>query len=245
MDIAERIRLIRKSKNLTQEQAAEKAGLKRANYARMESRGNSLSLEQLQQIADGLGVAVAEIMGDETSRFSAKSLSGVAEGEEFERLKARVRELEGMVSDKQKIIEAYEEKLSEVSDEVFYFVYEFFIVSAEQLGYWRVEKVPSPENEIVPGVKVYYQVMSEKEMLEVARLMLDKFELVRHILETNIIQRKGEALCWYEALDELEREEKAGRLGKGLDDIKSLKKAIDEARENANVPPTTPAPPAR
>lgn len=94
MDIAERIRLIRKSKNLTQEQAAEKAGLKRANYARMESRGNSLSLEQLQQIADGLGVAVAEIMGDETSKFSAKSLPGVAEGEEFERLQARIQELE-------------------------------------------------------------------------------------------------------------------------------------------------------
>ena len=63
MDISERIRTIRESKKNSQTQVANAMGTERSNYHRLENRGEKLTLEQLSEIANALGVSVREILG--------------------------------------------------------------------------------------------------------------------------------------------------------------------------------------
>jgi transcriptional regulator with XRE-family HTH domain len=116
MKVSDRIRLIRKAKGLTQEQAALRAGLKRANYARMESRGDSLSMKDLQTIAKGLGVNVNAILEMRpASEHPAIKNPGASPTnspqEEIERMfkeiqeyTRRIEELEDRLRDKNSII---------------------------------------------------------------------------------------------------------------------------------------------
>ena len=56
-----RIKALRCSKNLTQEQVANQIGISRQKYARIESGVNNITLEMLSKIADVLDVAVSDI----------------------------------------------------------------------------------------------------------------------------------------------------------------------------------------
>lgn len=57
----QRVRTIRSSVGLTQEQLAERAGFDRKSVNRMENGGYSPSLDRVFVIADALGVDVAEL----------------------------------------------------------------------------------------------------------------------------------------------------------------------------------------
>jgi len=52
---------LRKEKLLTQEDAAEKAGLNAKYYAQVERGQRNISIGSLQQIAEGLGVSLADL----------------------------------------------------------------------------------------------------------------------------------------------------------------------------------------
>ena len=94
MNITERIRHIRESKGLTQEDLAEQFNVTRSNYAYLEGRGEKLTIEQLQKIAKALGVGVSELMGTGEVKNSAREAE----------LEKRVAELEDRVNDKDLII---------------------------------------------------------------------------------------------------------------------------------------------
>ena len=64
MDIGQKIKAIRSTKGLTQSQIAEQIGLDTSSYARIEKKGNKLSVGQLQSIAKILGVGVGELLGE-------------------------------------------------------------------------------------------------------------------------------------------------------------------------------------
>ena len=56
-----RIKELRTAKNYTQEQIAERLGISRQKYARIENGANSITLDILSRIADVLDVAVGDI----------------------------------------------------------------------------------------------------------------------------------------------------------------------------------------
>ena len=59
--LGSRIKALRIAKNFTQEQVAEKIGISRQKYARIESGVNSITLDILSKIAEVLGVTVVDI----------------------------------------------------------------------------------------------------------------------------------------------------------------------------------------
>lgn len=59
--LGSRIKALRIAKNYTQEQVAEKIGISRQKYARIESGVNSITLDILSKIAEVLGVTVGDI----------------------------------------------------------------------------------------------------------------------------------------------------------------------------------------
>lgn len=56
-----RIKALRSAKQLTQEQVAEKIGISRQKYARIESGANNITLEVLSKIAQVLDTTVGDI----------------------------------------------------------------------------------------------------------------------------------------------------------------------------------------
>lgn len=65
MGILERITTARKAKGITQTFIAEKLEMDRGNYSKLEKRGEKMTVEQLQSIADALEVSVPELLGME------------------------------------------------------------------------------------------------------------------------------------------------------------------------------------
>lgn len=95
MDIKDKIRLIRESKGFTQEDIADKLGVTRANYRYFENRGNKLTIEQLENISNALGVSVGEILGLTLPKNDSL---------EVEQLRKRNEELEDRLNDKTKLL---------------------------------------------------------------------------------------------------------------------------------------------
>ncbi len=59
--LGSRIKALRSAKNFTQEQIADKIGVSRQKYARIESGVNSITLDILSKIAEVLDVTVGDI----------------------------------------------------------------------------------------------------------------------------------------------------------------------------------------
>lgn len=59
--LGSRIKELRSARNLTQEQIADKIGISRQKYARIESGVNSITLDILSKVAEILGVSVGDI----------------------------------------------------------------------------------------------------------------------------------------------------------------------------------------
>lgn len=97
MDLSERIRSVRLAKGLKQSDLAKSLNIEQSNYNRFERRGNKLTYEQIERIADALGVSVAELLSIQYSKDD-KQTSGQQDRigyleKENERLKAENREL--------------------------------------------------------------------------------------------------------------------------------------------------------
>ncbi|MFN8347462.1 MAG: helix-turn-helix transcriptional regulator [Spirosomataceae bacterium] len=64
-DISKSIRTVREAKRFTQQEVAELLQMERSNYARLEARGSKLTVEQLEKIAEVLGVSVFVLLGQD------------------------------------------------------------------------------------------------------------------------------------------------------------------------------------
>lgn len=73
--LGNRIRSIRNAKNLTQEQVAERIGVSRQKYARIENGMNSITLDILSKIANVFKINVGDITKvlDETPEVAYRS----------------------------------------------------------------------------------------------------------------------------------------------------------------------------
>ena len=101
MDITKNIKAIRESKGFSQGKMAELLQMERANYHRLENRNTKMSIDQLQSIADALGVSLGELLGVEGT-------NGTNDGERVRELEKRVKELEDRIRDKDYILKSVE-----------------------------------------------------------------------------------------------------------------------------------------
>jgi len=62
MDISKNIKDIREGKGLKQYEIADKLGMDRQNYSRLEKRDKKLTIEQLESIAEALGVNLQDVL---------------------------------------------------------------------------------------------------------------------------------------------------------------------------------------
>lgn len=104
MDISNSIRRLRESKHLTQQEVADKLQIERSNYARFEARGKKLSIEQLENIAQALGVSIFEILMDKP-QSTGPSHKEIELEKENEQLKKQVADLEEQNKTHQKSID--------------------------------------------------------------------------------------------------------------------------------------------
>lgn len=100
MDISENIKIIREGRKVKQSDLARSLGIEPTNYPRLEKRGNKLSIEQLNAIADGLGVSLLELitggkplngLNNDGKTISTNQSESAIECSE---LKKRIKELE-------------------------------------------------------------------------------------------------------------------------------------------------------
>lgn len=103
MGVSERIKAIREEKRIKQIDIAATLNLDPSYYARLEKRGEKMSIEQLHGIADALGVSLGELLGIEGK-------GGAEDGERVKELEGRVKELEDRVKDKEFRIKAIEKE---------------------------------------------------------------------------------------------------------------------------------------
>lgn len=75
MDISNSIIKIRTEKHLKQSDIADRLGIERSNYARLEKRGSKLTIEQLEQIAKAMDVTLLDILYPEHTMKKDPELS--------------------------------------------------------------------------------------------------------------------------------------------------------------------------
>jgi transcriptional regulator with XRE-family HTH domain len=63
MDISENIKKLRESLKMSQTDIANILGTERSNYHRLENRGNKLTLEQIESIANAMNVSLSDLLG--------------------------------------------------------------------------------------------------------------------------------------------------------------------------------------
>jgi len=108
MDIISKIKEIRKEKGLKQYDIAEKLGVDRSNYGYLEKRGAKLTIEQLIQIAEALGVTIQEILFEDVSEIPDLEFAQLKQ--EIEWLKKSLEEKEKRITLLEEMVELLKEK---------------------------------------------------------------------------------------------------------------------------------------
>ena len=110
MDLSKNIKTIREKLKMKQSEIAKKLEMEPPNYSRLESRGNKLTFEQLEQIASALGVSVLEIIQhgesqeDFTEIVNDLKRENTAIKEALNTLKSENGMLKELLEDKKQII---------------------------------------------------------------------------------------------------------------------------------------------
>lgn len=104
MDISNSIRTLRESRRLTQQEVADKLQIERSNYARFEARGKKMTIEQLENIAEALGVSIIEILTGKP-QSTGPSQKEIELEKENDQLKKKVADLEEQNKTHQKSID--------------------------------------------------------------------------------------------------------------------------------------------
>jgi len=76
-EIADRLRVFRKEKNLTQIEVADKIGVKKGTYANWETGKRKPKFETVAKLAKALGVRVTDLLGNEALEYVEDEEAGV------------------------------------------------------------------------------------------------------------------------------------------------------------------------
>jgi transcriptional regulator with XRE-family HTH domain len=150
MSLSDKIISIRMAKNISQSAIAKSMGIEPSNYPRLEKRGSKLTLEQVEKIAEALGVSVLELL-DEGKQGEHRTQLKKAFSDDLEKqlinAEERIKLLEEQLKDKKQIIKFYEYKFGRVSNSIDMFLYDLIILESERNGYrkyYSLEEVNSP-----------------------------------------------------------------------------------------------------
>jgi transcriptional regulator with XRE-family HTH domain len=105
--IYENIKAIRKSKNISQADIADKLGMYPANYGKLENGLTQLTIERLEQLAGIFGMTVIEIL-----QYGQGVESVKVDSEKVKELENKIRKLEQWLHDKNTIIEFQRNKIN-------------------------------------------------------------------------------------------------------------------------------------
>ncbi|GAA0876031.1 hypothetical protein GCM10009118_24410 [Wandonia haliotis] len=94
LSTGERIRRIRRSKNMTQENVASSLNISQRAYSKIENDEVSLKVERLQEIADILETDISELLPNQVSQsFENVSYSQIGNGKFIHQSKGKESEL--------------------------------------------------------------------------------------------------------------------------------------------------------
>lgn len=130
MDISGHIRRIRESKGITQSDIAEKIGSTQSNYAYLESRGQKLTIEQIQKIAHALEVTAMELISGEVP--SSSNL------EKVEQLESKINDLLKRLKDKEDLIDLKDKQFESIESQFQKYVYQQVAERAYEKAYSRI-----------------------------------------------------------------------------------------------------------
>lgn len=102
MDVSKNIRAARERLNLTQVDVAKRLGTERSNYARLENRGSNLTVKQLEDIANVLGVPISDLMG-----ITETAEPGLDQSSIINRMEGQIKALEEILKSKDRDIKFY------------------------------------------------------------------------------------------------------------------------------------------
>lgn len=118
MSVTDNIKAIRSRKGIPQAEIARRLEIEPSSYHRLENRGDKLTLEQTENIAQALGVTKLELLTWGESTNSLKD-----EGE-CNQLQKRVLELEDRLKDKDKVIQHTELEFESLQQSVRMYVWD-------------------------------------------------------------------------------------------------------------------------
>lgn len=173
-NLTDKIRNIREEKRLTQNDIALKLQTDRSNYARLENRGDKLTIEQLKQIANALGVSVNELLGEK-----------VQVGDEN-----KIKELEKALLTYEKLY-SQQTELNKVKEEIIrrfnvyfrdYFDLKFSNVMGELGIFLYVSRKESIDN-----IEDYIKKISDEDLEKIFTELI-KDNQIEYILSFNLIE---------------------------------------------------------
>jgi transcriptional regulator with XRE-family HTH domain len=133
MDISNKIEQIRKAKRIKQIEISNALEMNNSYYARLEKRGNKLTIEQVEKIAGALGVSVAELLGLDISAKVEQVNNASEKDRDIEDLKKRVLELEDRVKDKEGLRLNLEKDLEHTNNNLATWIYSYTHGLVEEL----------------------------------------------------------------------------------------------------------------
>lgn len=113
--ISKKIRSIRKAKNWSQEEIAEKLGMSVSGYAKIERGETRHDIQKLQKIAEVFNVALMELLcnaGNDNNPPDSNSQSSITVSLQIEKIKMEMEKLKMETSFKDEIIALQKQKIS-------------------------------------------------------------------------------------------------------------------------------------
>jgi len=105
MDIRNNIKSLREQKGVSQYEMADRMNLDQSSYSRLEKRGNKLSIEQIQSIADALEVDLNSALGYEEPKPDVSTAQLSELQIKNENLLSEIRSLKSGISDKEQLLQ--------------------------------------------------------------------------------------------------------------------------------------------
>lgn len=149
MNIADKIKAVRRAKGITPTIMARELGIEATNYPRLENRGNQLTYNNIEKISSALGLTVIELLTWDEGQQAATTSD-----ENIDRLIARIKELE-------KQVELYDENRSLKSKEL------------ESTRFWFSYLLDN----VIWDIAYNYDIMSSEEAKEYGVLLDEDLRL--------------------------------------------------------------------
>lgn len=139
--VSRRIKAIRSTKGLNQNEIAKRLDIDRSNYHRMENRGDKNTVEQLNRLAKVLDVPLVSFLTDDASTIAAAN--------DANQIYARLKDLEDRIRDKNITVGLYERAKRRITR---YFANRLFM-AAINLAYVNPNELITDEEQRNPDAR--------------------------------------------------------------------------------------------